>query len=124
MMETELRTCFVFILGSLLSPLPPPLLRPKQPAARTAAQDIYRSQKRHRWQSEDNNTSIDRWRLGPDLISAMAFTQRVVTWNVLSSALSSPSTFVKSDPKYLNPEYRLKLVGVPITAGPVSVQRR
>ncbi len=40
----------------------------------------------------------------------MAFTQRIVTWNVLSSALSAPSTFVKSDPRYLNPEYRLTLV--------------
>jgi mRNA deadenylase 3'-5' endonuclease subunit Ccr4 len=40
----------------------------------------------------------------------MAFTQRIVTWNVLSSALSSPKTFVQSDPKYLDANYRLKLV--------------
>lgn len=40
----------------------------------------------------------------------MAFAQRVVTWNVLSSALSLPKTFVQSDPKYLDANYRLRLV--------------
>ena len=40
----------------------------------------------------------------------MSFTQRIVTWNVLSSALSSPSTFIYCERKYLDPEYRLRLV--------------
>jgi hypothetical protein len=40
----------------------------------------------------------------------MGFKQRIVTWNVLSSALSSPSTFVKCERRYLDPEYRLRLV--------------
>ena len=46
----------------------------------------------------------------------MGFKQRIVTWNVLSSALSKPETFTATEfttAEFLDPDYRLRLVGDP-----------